>query len=180
MWISAPDRCEDNGINPVTGLVNGMWFQSIDINEIYVEQVNQYKCLPADFCNGFDLMSNDFDQDDLTFEDRTIEEKVCLQQVQRDNMDPNFYYCETIQVNLLINESGEKKVVSTTAYTSFEGGYDKYVCPDEPVYAEAAIVENSDTTEGAARFILQQSFVNLTDPCTWSCYEDIDGKGIVA
>ena len=69
------------------------------------------------------------------------------------------------------------RVVTTTVFNSIEESFtDASWCPPEPVYQDELLLENMQNIEGAARFLNQQSYTDLMDPCNWTCYEDKDGK----
>lgn len=171
----------------MTGVVNSRWFSNIDTNEIYIEQVHKYQCLPKDMCDSFDIMTDIDEGDDLVdFDDWTVTDSSCFQQVKKDNVRPDLFYCETIKLSkLAMNDSNETKIISTTAYYSYseaDGGLMEPKCPEAPVFQLDTIMANLNNTQGSARFILQNSFVemdpkfDLEDPCNWSCYEDTMGK----
>ena len=101
LWLSAPGTCEDNGINAHSGSINGKWFRDFDSEEIFIEQVQQYQCLPSSFCDDFDITKDYDSSDPIKFKGWDVQAKACLQLIKKDNVTPDLYYCETVQVNLL-------------------------------------------------------------------------------
>jgi len=176
LWLTAEDTCEENGINPLSGSVDGGWFREVAMEDIFIEQVEQYQCMPSSYCDEYDATKNYDTTDNNKFRGWEVLGQSCLQAIKRDNLDASLYYCETRQVQILKRRS-RTRVVSTLAYGHSIGGYtDASWCPEGPVFTEAELLENSNTTEGSARFVMVQNFTDLMDPCTWTCYEDKDGK----
>lgn len=181
IWLSAPKSCEKNNIQPLNGKIDSRWFAKIALEDLFIEQLEQYQCLPLSYCDQYDI-TNNYDADDtVRFGRWEVLAKSCLKAIKRDNIDPNLYYCETRQINLLKRTSRTSgrvrtKVVSTIAYSSIYGTFtDSSWCPKAPVFTEKEILENVNTTEGSSNLVLVQNYTNLYDPCTWSCYEDTDG-----
>jgi len=171
LWISAKGFCMDIGVNTVTGDITGKWFQEIVPNEIYFYKVMESECLPESECTG-DVLPPD-DTGSFDFSNYQVTAKACgrilAQELSRDVLS-----CKMWQTEILTPSSGgESIVIITQTY-----GPDSGDCPPRTVYTSDELLTESNIM-GSALMVLQSTFVdeetgverNLTDPCTWACYD---------
>jgi len=158
--------CENLNVDPLSGTVNGdLWFASLDPNAAFILQIEEKKCLPESKCDYDVLSSGDFADFEVTA-------KACGAHLKRDQIYDNYYSCELYQTNLLYNaNTNETKSVVVLTYTSFEGGYDNYICPERPTFSNTELLADGNA-EGIAQFVLQRDFSYQEanpDVTAWDC-----------
>lgn len=137
----------------------------MDPNEAYILQIEEKTCLPESKCDYDVLSSGDF-------EDFEVTAKACGAHLKKDQINDNSYSCELYQTNLLYNaNTNEIKSVVVLTYSSYEGGYDNYNCPDRPTFSNTELLAD-ENAEGIAQFVLVADFsyqVANPDVTTWNC-----------
>lgn len=169
--------CKDVGVIYEEGMIKeGNYLQQINLPG-YIYRFRQKQCLPNDKCDE-DITKDSDPNDTVQFGNYTLEAKACGGHLKDDYLAENTYTCELYQTSLISKideETGEKEylVVAIFSYHFFSDNWDKYECPSKPSFLADFIAPN----DGSARFVLQVPFnETITDPCSWDCFDDVDGK----
>jgi len=154
--------CKGIGLDPLNGTINAGWYPMVDPNEAYILKIEQKKCLEIPECNYDIFSSGDFAGFKLI-------SKACGAHLKKDKINNNSFSCELYQTNLLKNAENVMKLVVILTYTSYQDGYDNYVCPLKPTYSKDDFIADSNA-EGMAQFVLQAGFDNSWQNTTaWDC-----------
>ena len=189
IYLTAEGSCKDVGIDQVSGMVVGDWFQQISLPFLFIEEVDGWECLPTSEC--IDVISDRDESDPVTFSGYDVTASSCGRQLKREVSNELPWSCDTWQVNLLHKKETARRglktgkaamahdeylVVITVTYSNSFATREESVsqCPSRAVYKSQDILD-SEFGVGAIQFVVQQGIGNITDPCTWDCYEDESG-----
>lgn len=155
------ETCEDMGISPKTGGVdNPEFFTLYDPNEHYFHRVEYKTCLAEEDCT-YDVTTSE------GFEDYEVVASSCGAHLEQGVVN-DWYSCELYQVSRLQKKDspGETIDVAVLTYSSFEGGFANFACPNKPTY-DLEEVNEDPLAQGTTRFVLQSG--GVSDTSEWEC-----------